>query len=168
MSDSSNLPVAAVTGEEIAKYKFRRRVAKDMFTPYRVQVIADNVRDGQGLRVACALAGVGESTFREYYRKGADGDPEWEWMFQEVFRAAAEFEQEAIDAIRTAGTGGTWQAYAWLLERKYPDRYGRRMKTTLQAEKTEKHEFTLIMGDSKLITTEDDTVIEAEVIDDDD
>lgn len=160
------LPVAALSGEEIAEYKFRKRVAKDLLTPYRVAVIAENIRNGQALRVSCALAGISEATFRRYYRAGAEGDPEWVWLFEEVFKAAAEFEQEAVDAIRTAGTGGTWQAYAWLLERKYPDRYGRRTQTTVTEEKKEKVEFTLIMGDTTLNSDEPEA-IEAEVVDDD-
>ena len=67
-----------------------------------------------------------------------------------IKRAEAEFEEDAVQRIREAGRGGAiirttvttrrngdvvedtqisrpeWQALAFLLERKYPDRYGRR------------------------------------------
>ena len=33
-----------------------------------------------------------------------------------------------IQQIMAAGTKGNWQANAWLLERKYPDEFGRREK----------------------------------------
>jgi len=168
MSEAAqNLPVAAISGEEVAKFTFLQKTAKTLLTPARVGVICANVRDGQSLKVCCALAGVGETTFRRVYRLGADGDTEWEWLYNAVVVASAEFEQEAIDAIRVAGKNGTWQAYAWLAERKWPDRYGRRTQATLTNEKKQTIDFTLHMGDNALVETEDPRVIEAEVIEND-
>jgi len=164
MSEPARLPVAIVDAEEIAKFAFLRKNAKDILTPERVAVIAANVKDGQALKVCCALAGVGEDMFRQRYRLGAAGDPEWEWMYEMIVEAAAEFEQEAIGAIRVAGKNGTWQAYAWLMERKYPDRYGRRTQTTFTAEEKKTVSFTLHMGDSALDTKDEPDVIEAEVV----
>lgn len=74
---------------------------------------------GLGLREVCALAGVKWSTFIK-----------WRYsypLFDEfIEKCLAEYEVEALDRIREAAKGGVWQADCWTLERKYPDRYGKR------------------------------------------
>jgi len=42
--------------------------------------------------------------------------------------AQAKVEERMIARIQTAADDGTWQAAAWFLERRYPERYGRYRK----------------------------------------
>jgi hypothetical protein len=74
---------------------------------------------GATLRIAAAAAGVSESTLRRWRDRGGD---------DELQAAEARGALLALQAIRAAATGphpGTWQAAAWLLERRYPAEYGR-------------------------------------------
>ena len=61
-------------------------------------------------------------------------DPEFEQMIE---YCSANCEQTHLSAISNAGTAGQWQAAAWILERKFPDKYGK--KDTI------KHEYEIKM-----------------------
>lgn len=58
---------------------------------------------------------------------------EWPYVvfaFQtERARAAAEI--RLVQTVQYAATGGDWRASSWLLERMYPDRFGRRERVSL-------------------------------------
>lgn len=74
---------------------------------------------GATLRIAAAAAGVSESTLRRWRDRAGD---------DEMKAAEARGALLALQAIRDAAMGphpGTWQAAAWLLERRYPAEYGR-------------------------------------------
>lgn len=49
-------------------------------------------------------------------------------FFRGVERADAAMVVDRLNRIRRAGESGTWQADAWYLERRYPDRFGRRQR----------------------------------------
>ena len=46
-------------------------------------------------------------------------------FFHKVKKASADFRAYHMLKIREAGDSGTWQASAWLLERCYPEEFGR-------------------------------------------
>jgi hypothetical protein len=55
------------------------------------------------------------------------GDPELFADFLEgIERAEADAHARNLMLIQQAATGGTWQAAAWFLERRYPEQYARR------------------------------------------
>lgn len=59
-------------------------------------------------------------------------DPDFEDFIQ---KSTLEYEQELTDYIEEAASLGTWQAAAWLLERKFPEKYGKKDMV--------KHEYTI-------------------------
>jgi hypothetical protein len=68
---------------------------------------------------ACELVGVGYRTFALWLQKYP--------LFKEfIRRCKAQVEFDALEYIQDAMGGGTWAAAAWFLERKYPQRYGKR------------------------------------------
>lgn len=83
--------------------------------------------DGKGLRISDMLALKPPAPFRT---------EEWPYavfLYQiEKAQAAAEIRNLTI-IQRAAGDGetGSWQAAAWILERKFPDRFGRRERINL-------------------------------------
>ncbi len=85
--------------------------------------VADDLRDkilrGLTEEQACELAGVNYGTYTQWLVRYP--------LFKEfIRRVKAQVEYDALEYIRDAMSGGTWSAAAWFLERKYPQRYGKR------------------------------------------
>jgi hypothetical protein len=78
------------------------------------------------IETACALVGVGRSTVYGWMRRGRkETEGPFAEFLDDVKKAAAEQEADCLDGIRLAGADH-WQARAWLLERRYPDRWSNR------------------------------------------
>lgn len=93
--------------------------------PARRTAILDAVRNGATFKVASLAAGVGYSTFREWRQRGReDGRAKKETVYSallaDVKKASAEFITRNVKAISDHGDR-SWQARAWLLERRRPD-----------------------------------------------
>jgi len=68
---------------------------------------------------ACELVGVSYETYSKWLIRYP--------LFKEfIRRVKAQVEFEALKHVQDAMSGGTWSAAAWFLERKYPQRYGKR------------------------------------------
>jgi len=82
----------------------------------REQLLA-NLREAMSVKAACALSGVGKSTFYEW----VNDDKE----FADEVEAAKRF-SEAVMISRLKALGeekADWRAYAWLLERRFPEEW---------------------------------------------
>lgn len=106
-------------------------------TKERTKKISDAVRAGAYPAVAAQMSGIGERTFYDWMRKGRNGDPEYANFYDSVKDAESEAEIANVALIRQAAMAGTWTAAAWWLERKFPDRWGR--KDRVQAQVTTTH-----------------------------
>jgi len=102
----------------------------------RGDAIVEFLRRGLYARDAAKLAGVGETTFHDWIARGEEYAetpieevPESERIYAafsaSVEKARAEAVKVALDQIRSAASGGVWQAAAWFLERTRPHDYGR-------------------------------------------
>jgi hypothetical protein len=86
--------------------------------------VARHLIDGCSIADACALTGIGESTYHQWVARGAAGESPFA-EFAELTRAArAEGRQHHVRAIRSA-TADDWKAAAWFLERSDPANWGR-------------------------------------------
>ena len=97
------------------------------------QRIITLLAEGNYLFVACEAAGLTYSGFRHWQRRWEDGDPvaqEFADFFESVKRAVAVGEVNALREL-TAGDPG-WQSRAWFLERRFPQRWGRKDRTPVQ------------------------------------
>jgi len=102
-------------------------------TPAVEERIARAIRAGNYPEVAARHAGVHPSTYYRWLERGGlDGDaPEddpYRRFRAEVERALADAEAAEVALIAQAARSGSWQAAAWLLERRHPDRWGRRAR----------------------------------------
>jgi hypothetical protein len=87
--------------------------------------IAQMLRAGNYVEVACAAVGVNRCTFYDWYARGEEGVPGLYKDFRErVDQARAEGEARNVALVAKAASR-TWQAAAWMLERQYPERWGR-------------------------------------------
>lgn len=105
-------------------------------TPEVHQKIVDAIRNGNTRRIAAAVGGVGETTVYTWLEMGAKPGARKQYReFREaVYLAEASAVQTAVAAIRLAGVKGTWQAYAWWLERLHPGEFGRKDRVKLEVD----------------------------------
>lgn len=88
--------------------------------------IAQMIRAGNYVEVACAAAGVSRQTFYNWLAEGeADkAAPIYKEFRDRIDAARAEGEARNVALIAKAAAA-SWQAAAWMLERQYPDRWAR-------------------------------------------
>ena len=88
--------------------------------------ICRGIRNGLSYDRAAQLAGIHPRTFYLWKRKGREGKaPIYVQFVQELKKAEVEGEAAALNEIIKAAKDGTWQAAAWLLERRFPQRWSR-------------------------------------------
>lgn len=89
----------------------------------RAKRIVDAIAAGASRSAAAEAANVDRSTLMQWLRKGRLGeDQRYVDFLHRVKVAEAQAENELIAVIRTAAPK-SWQAAAWLLERRQPKRY---------------------------------------------
>jgi hypothetical protein len=91
--------------------------------------IVQAVRTGSSIEGAAAYAGVPRQTFFDWLKKGRQPRARnpYRALALALDEALGTFEVTANAQIAKAGDD-EWQAKAWQLERKFPDRYGRRTR----------------------------------------
>lgn len=94
------------------------------YTPEAVQKIVQAVTAGNTRETAAAYAGITATTLYDWLKHKAE-------FSEAVKKAEADAEVAAVTIIRTA-MPKNWQAAAWYLERKWPDRWGRKDRVTVE------------------------------------
>lgn len=97
-------------------------------TPERQRAICDMVRDGVCLGAAAEAAGVSSVTV---YRWRQSTRSPYREFAAELEQALGEAEARYVNHISQAAET-TWQAAAWMLERRWPKRWGRRDRLSLE------------------------------------
>ena len=102
-------------------------------TPEVHEAIVDGINAGLTFRLSCARAGVTSATFYNWLEKGkvAQSGALMEF-FNAVERAKADSALRLISQI-TLQAPADWRAAAFILERRFPDDYGRRAELTGKA-----------------------------------
>lgn len=102
--------------------------------------VIDALESGLGPSQAAQLAGISSGTLSEWVRRGEGRDDrpaslEFAKFAKDVTRAIAASESALISRIHAA-TEKDWRAAAWLLERRWPDRWANthRIEMRLQEE----------------------------------
>jgi hypothetical protein len=95
-------------------------------TPEITAILAEAIRAGGTREAAAARAGIGPSTLYDWLKRGDTGDERYQEFSEAIKKAEADLEAKALGLILDAA-GKSWQAAAWLLERRFPDRWGRRL-----------------------------------------
>lgn len=97
------------------------------------------LESGLYMREACAIVGVGTATIYGALRQGkidrrAEQDTPFAEFATNVERAMATAEQESLVRIRGAArvNPAFWAADAWWLERRYPEKYGRKDRIAME------------------------------------
>jgi transposase len=126
-------------------------------TPEKQEEILRAIRNGNYIETAAACAGISKPAFYDWLKRGAlekdrvEKDPRYrirkeEQKFVEfsnaVQKALAGAEDEDLSLIRRASRLGAWQASAWRLERKFPNKWGHKARVEVTGKDGEsiKHE----------------------------
>jgi transposase len=85
--------------------------------------LVEATRKGLGRKVAARLAGISPTTLFNWIRRGRKGESPYVELVAQLKEAEAHGEESLVDLI-DMHAASTWQAAAWRLERRYPERYG--------------------------------------------
>lgn len=98
---------------------------KTTYTKEKGDEICSYVSIGLSYTDAIRLAGIPERTFYQWKKNGENNKTPYKEFLQELKKAEAAFKAVHTQRLQRAAEAGTWQASAWLLERKFPEEYGR-------------------------------------------
>lgn len=95
-------------------------------TPEIQERICAAIQQGNYAFVAARCAGISESTFYSWLDRGArEKRGAFAEFLESIKKAESIAEAGAIEVVRNASQQ-SWQAAAWWLERKYPERWARK------------------------------------------
>lgn len=103
----------------------RKRGRPTSLTKERENLLFNALAAGASFETAAAFAGVARSTFQEWLKRGRRDEQPYAALLERVDEAVAISEVRDLQRVNLAAET-TWQAAAWRLERRWPERYGRR------------------------------------------
>lgn len=106
-------------------------------TPEVQTILLSALRSGVHFETAAALAGIARDTLWRWLREGRRApDGPCGVFVKEADRALAEAEAGHVRNIRDAGQED-WKASAWILQNRYPERWGNKVKVETTDEQPE-------------------------------
>jgi hypothetical protein len=95
-------------------------------------MVLQGIRDHLPYKHAAAKAGISYVLLRRWITRGEEGQsPEYVKFFNDIKKAEADSIEDLLSTIYNAGKQGSWQASAWILERRHSDEFARKEKTEL-------------------------------------
>lgn len=118
-------------------------MGKTKLTKARCDKIVDGVRKGNYITTVCQSVGISRGTYTNWKKWGEQGKEPYATFYERVTQAEAEAEMDILNVIYTnAIDQGNWLSSAWILERKYPNRFGKREQMALQTDNDFKLEIS--------------------------
>ena len=118
-------------------------------TPEVIKRLTEAIRAGNYYEAACGYAGIHYSTFRKWMQKGETAKSgKYREFFEAVTRAEYEAEVRMV-AQWQKHMPEDYRAIRDFLERRYPERWGRRLdvkqdiKQEVQGQVTQRHEYDI-------------------------
>ena len=105
--------------------------------------IVEAVRAGSSRTAAAEAARVGRSTLHSWLKRGTEGEDPYAGFLAKVRQAEGELEAELLTIIKSHAVN-SWQAAAWILERKYQKRWALRRETPKEKPMTEQEAERLL------------------------
>ena len=112
-------------------------------TKARCDKIVEGVLKGNYITTVCKSVCIGKTTYYSWKKKGEQGIEPYKTFYERVTEAEAQAEMDILDVIYTSAVDqGNWLSSAWILERKYPNRFGKREQMALQTDNDFKLEIS--------------------------
>jgi transposase len=97
-------------------------------TPDIQQRIGDNIALGLTYRLAAESVGVTYKTFNEWNQKGqTEKSGKYFEFSQYIKKCNAEGARKLLERLNEAAKAGNCQVCMWILERRFPEEFGRRI-----------------------------------------
>lgn len=115
-------------GSALCASHLRLTARPSLLTPQLADELVQLLQAGNYVAVACRAVGISAKTFRDWMKRGATSaakNAPYRELRERVDRARAQGESRHVAVVTKAAIAGSWQASAWLLEREYPERWGR-------------------------------------------
>jgi hypothetical protein len=103
---------------------------------------------GAYIEDACVFAGISSRQFRRWRELAEQGIQPYAERWEEINKSESQSIVRNLFNIQNASNNGTWQASAWLLERKYPEKYGRKETVNVES-KNKQFDVELYWSDGK-------------------
>lgn len=105
---------------------------KSKLTPQLINDAVKLLKGGSYISTVCEFIGIDTSTWYRWIREGKKAKTGIKnHFYHAIKKAEAEAEIRMVTEIqKIAEENKTWQALAWMLERKYPERWGRKDKVS--------------------------------------
>jgi hypothetical protein len=116
----------AMPGSTLCSSHLGRGGRPTLMTDELVDQLLSMLRAGSYVGTAARAAGIGRQTLADWLKRGEhapEGDPYRE-LRDQIDQARAEGEARNVARVQAAAVE-SWQAAAWLLERQYPERWGK-------------------------------------------
>jgi transposase-like protein len=119
-------------------------------TPEIQERIVELLKAGNYVETACAVVGIGRTTYYDWMKKAEESTRANKYTrFHDAVRQAKAWSEARLVAMINKHAEKIWQAAAWMLERKYPERWGRNRKVSKPAK--EEPKFTKMSPEEKEI-----------------
>ena len=118
----------------------KKRTRPPKLTDERIEMIGAALMAGNYMDTCAALAGIDRETLRLWMRRGRDeldrrgcgqkaqrGNAKHVKLVRAIDMAVAQGEASNLNIIRKAGKEH-WQAVAWMLERRFPEKWGKKVR----------------------------------------
>jgi len=96
---------------------------RTVYTEKLGRALCTQIESGVTLRLAARTQGIARATLYNWLAAGSEGREPYA-----SFRARLERAQAACDAQRTSCLSDDWQAAAWWLSRRFPKRWGSKVR----------------------------------------
>jgi hypothetical protein len=105
----------------------KRKGRPSRLTPKVEKEFVGLIKAGNYIETACATVGIGRSTYYDWRKKADESTkPNKYTRFMDEVRKAQAWAEARDVAIINIHAENNWRAAAWKMERKYPNRWGRR------------------------------------------
>ena len=114
-------------------------------TPKVIARVARILALGGTINSACRAGGIDPVSYYKWIKRGEAGEEPFVNFLHAIKESQAVAEEKALRVIDEAMLD-SWQAAAWLLERRYPNDWGRRQRMDIGTDKEQPMEVIVRIG----------------------